>query len=134
MAKVTNVTTDLVTADTTLTTSTVIVDDTVINLQEALSGMLHAVFKCSTAGTVGKIIHFYLLYSDDGTNFDEANTSFMTEIGNFAILADTADHRVSVPLDGVTLSAKYAKLAVMCDNASNYGVLRSAKISIRKAN
>jgi hypothetical protein len=134
MGKVANNSFDLVTTDTTLTTSTVIVDDTVINLQEALSGVLHAVFKCTTAGTAGKIIHFYLLFSDDNVNFDEANVALMTEVGNFAIQADTADHRVSIPLDGVTLSAKYAKLAVMCDNASNYGVLRSAKINLRKAN
>ena len=134
MSKVANDIQPIVTTDTTLTTSTVIILTQVLDLQEALSGMLHTTFKCSTAGTAGKVIHFYLLYSRDGVNFDEANVALMTEIGNFAIQADTNEHPVSIPLDGVTLSSKYAKLAVMCDNASNYGVLRSAYLSVRKAN
>lgn len=134
MAKVTNDLTTITTSDTTLTTSTVITLSQYIDLSEALSGALHATFKCTTNGTAGKIIHFYLLYSRDNSTYDEANTALMTEIGSFAIQADTNDHVVTIPLDGVTLSPRYAKLAVMCDNASNYAVLRSAYMSIRKAN
>lgn len=122
------------TTDTILNTSTVITMAQVIDIQEALSGRLQVKFKCTTAPGTGKIIHFYLLHSLDGVTYDEADLTGMEEIGNFSMPNDTNDHVRSIGLDGVVGTGISAKLAVMCDAASNYGVLRSAAILRRKAN
>jgi hypothetical protein len=134
MSKVTNAIDSIIAADTTLVTSTVTVLTQVINMQEVLSGRLQVKFKASTAPGTGKIIHFYLLHSLDNVTFDEADLTGMEEIGNFSMPNDTNDHVRSIPLDGVAGTGMFAKLAVMCDAASNYGVLRSAAILRRKAN
>jgi hypothetical protein len=130
---VTNNTLAVCSADVTLTTSAVIVLPQVIDIREALSGLIQLKYKSTTAPGTGKILHVYILHSLDGVNFDEAVTASMIEVGNFAMANDTADHLVPVPLDGVTLTGKDIKVAIMADAASNYGVLRKLDILTRKA-
>lgn len=133
MARLTNSNTVISSSDTTLTTSTMITLATAVDIQEALSGALHIKFKCSTGPGTGKTVSFYALFSQDGTTYDSAELTGANLLGSFSVINDTNDHYMTIPLDGVILSANYVKIAAYTDVASNYGVLRTLNMNVRKA-
>jgi hypothetical protein len=131
MGRIANTLTDIQTVDLTLTTSTFITLSTSFDAREALSGALHIKFK-TTTGAASKTLKVYLMGSKDNVTFDDGDSTLLTELASFALPNNTNDHNVTLPLDGVTLSANYYKVGLLCDAASNYGVLRSLTASIRK--
>lgn len=133
MARMNNTNTVIASSDTTLTTSTVITLAQAVDIREALSGALHIKFKCSTGPGTGKTLSVYGLFSQDNSTFDSGEIALANLLGSFSLPNDTSDHYITIPLDGVILSANYMKVALYCDAASNYGVLRTMNMSVRKA-
>ena len=132
MARIVNTITNVSTTATTLTTSTLITLATTVDTREALSGALHINFSMTTAQASRKI-DIYALYSRDGTNFDTARVDLANKIGTINMPPDTTAHDVTIPLDGVTLSAQYMRIALWCDATSNVGRSNAVRVSIRKA-
>lgn len=133
MARIGNTKTDVITVDTVLTTTTLIVPAINIDIREGLSGVLHIKFKCSTAPGTGKSLTVYGIYSPDTVTWDEAAIAQNKVLGSFALPNDTLDHIVTIQLDGLGVAGNYMRLGLYCDAATNYGVARDVRAWIRKA-
>ena len=134
MSRVSKENTVIVSTNTTITAnSAVTVFSQVINLDGAIGLSFQAAYTWTTAPTAGKQLDFYLIFSPDNTTFDTSAVSTMQQIASFVLDADTSQQVVSITVDGALCVAKYAKVAVVTNEATNAGTMNSLIATVAKA-
>lgn len=133
MAQLINDLTQIISADTTCTTSANTSAAVNIDTREALSGMVHLKFKTSTAGA-SNTFKVYAQYSPDGTTWDDINNNLCREVATITCPNDTTDHIASIPLTADVVAGNYMRLYFYTTIASNALVVRDAKVAIRRPN
>jgi len=128
-----NVTTILATTDTTVIASTLSIFSPIIAIDQAIAGSVHMQAKLTTAAA-SLSYNVYALYSEDGTNFDDSTVvpGNMNQIGTIALNNSTSYANYSFPLSGLSVSAKYMRIAIY-PSASASGTIaaNSLKVVIR---
>ena len=134
MARIAAQTTNIVNTDTTHpNAATFYVFDAYVNIQEAIGGLIEAKWAFATTASASKSMKFYLLFSENGADYDLASKDTAQCVATFAVPTGTGNTQVSIPLDAGWLAGKYCKLAYFCDEANNKPTFKSIKFIVKKA-
>ena len=134
MARVSNVSTTVISTNTTITANNVLVhaNGVTVDTSEAIGGALHVAFNWGTAPTAGKKLSVYARYSENGTDFDDSTVAAtLTKIGDITLAAETTARKATLSLEGKVF-AKYMRLTFATDEATNAGTVSSVIAVIRK--
>lgn len=134
MARVSKVTTTILSESTTITKNTTTALTAVsVNLQEALTAAIYMTYAWAVAPTAGKVLNIYAVYSEDDSLYSDVDVNTMALLGSVTLTADTNTHNVVILLDPTKLSPKFMKLVFHTDEATNDGTCTSLKVSVMRA-
>lgn len=128
MSRISNHITSVVDTATTMTKNQLYVCNTIIDIREAISGVIEIGYQI-LSNAAGDSIDLYLLYSIDGVNFDTSSVS--TPIAALSV-PDANLNQLTIPLDAGAVSGQYAKIALLPNLESDDLIVNSLKISLKK--
>lgn len=128
MSRISNHITSVVDTATTMTKNQLYVCNTIIDIREAISGVIEIGYQV-LSNAAGDSIDLYLLYSIDGVNFDTSSVS--TPIAALSV-PDANLNQLTIPLDAGAVSGQYAKIALLPNLESDDLIVNSLKISLKK--
>lgn len=118
---------------TTGTPPSLIILDQIIDLRNAIGGVLQVDFQFATAPTVDKTLEFFMICGLTSTGpFDEYNHGRNISLGSIKVAAATTLQRLSLLLDGGKLTTPYCKLAFYNKESGQTVTIKNMKVVIRK--